>query len=95
MSKKEAYEQKFNARLAEWEAEIDKLKAKVSGASADARIKYHAEIESLESERDSMRKRLEEFRNTSGEAWEDVKDGLERAGDSLSASIKSAFSRFD
>lgn len=95
MSKKDAYEQKFEAQLAEWEAEIDKLKAKAAGATADARIKYHKEIEALESDRDSMRKRYDEFRETSSDAWEDLKNGFERAGDSLSASIKSAFSRFN
>ena len=34
MSMKEAYEQKLQAQLDEWSAEIDKLKAKADGAEA-------------------------------------------------------------
>jgi hypothetical protein len=36
MSMKEAYEQKLQAQLDEWGAEIDKLKAKSDNAEADA-----------------------------------------------------------
>ena len=45
MSIKKAYEKKFEAQLNEWKTEIDKLKAKVEKAEADAQITYHKQIE--------------------------------------------------
>jgi hypothetical protein len=38
MNEKELYQQKKQAQLDEWKAEVDKLKAKASGASADAQM---------------------------------------------------------
>lgn len=38
MSEKEIYQQKTQAQLDEWKAEVDKLKAKAFGSSADAQM---------------------------------------------------------
>lgn len=94
MSNKDAYEQKLQAKLDEWQADLDKLKAKAKGAEADARIEYQEEIDRLESQRNEARQKLAELREASDDAWEDLKDGVERAWDSVSESFKSARSRF-
>ena len=49
MSDKEVYLQKMRAQLDEWKADVDKLKAKASMASADARLERNRQIEVLES----------------------------------------------
>ncbi len=41
MSDKKAYEEKQRAKLAEWRAEIDKLKAKAEQANAEMKIEYN------------------------------------------------------
>ncbi|MFC3285976.1 coiled coil domain-containing protein [Litchfieldella rifensis] len=94
MRNREAYEQKLQAKLDEWQAEVDKLKARAQGAQADARIEYQEEIDRLESYRDEARQKLAELREASDDAWEDLKDGAERAWDSASEAFKSARSRF-
>ncbi len=48
MNEKELYQQKKQAQLDEWKAEVDKLKAKASGATADAQIELNKQIEALE-----------------------------------------------
>ena len=48
MNEKELYQQKKQAQLDEWKAEVDKLKAKASGASADAQLELNREIDTLE-----------------------------------------------
>ena len=40
MSMKEAYEKKMRAKLDEWGAQIDKLKAKADAAEADVQLEY-------------------------------------------------------
>ncbi|GJL75670.1 coiled coil domain-containing protein [Nitrosomonas sp.] len=94
MADKEAYLQKVQAKLDEWDAEINKLKAKMSGASADAKIEMNKQIESLESERSEVRQKYEELKNASGDAWKDVRDGMETAWNRVSDSFKRAADRF-
>ncbi|MGJ7457802.1 hypothetical protein ACR80S_01110 [Halomonas sp. MA07-2] len=45
MSNREAYEQKLKAKLDEWLADIDKVRAKARGAKADARIEREKEAQ--------------------------------------------------
>lgn len=94
MSNREAYEQKLQAKLDEWQAEIDKLRARARGAEADARIDREKEAERLEAKREEVRQKLEELREAGDDAWDDIKAGAERAWDSLSDSLEKARSRF-
>lgn len=94
MSMKEAYEKKLQAKLDEWSADIDKLKARADSAEADIQLKYYKKIEELRSQQDAARIKLEELKGSSDDAWEDLKAGIDSAWDSLSSSIKSAASRF-
>ena len=91
---KEAYEKKLRARLDEWSAEIDKLKAKADGAEADAQIAYQKHIDELRAMRDDAAVRLTELEKAGDDAWEDLKAGAENAWDSLASAMKSATSRF-
>jgi hypothetical protein len=54
MTDKKAYVQKMQAKLDEWDADLDKMKAKMSGASADTKIKLSEQINNLESQRDCL-----------------------------------------
>jgi uncharacterized coiled-coil DUF342 family protein len=94
MSNREAYEQKLKAKLDEWQAEIDKLRAKARGAEADARIEREKEAERLEAKRDEMRQKLKEMREAGDEAWDDLRDGAERAWKSFSDAFEKARDRF-
>ena len=44
MSLKEEYQRKLGAKIDEWSAELEVLKAKANSAQADARIKYQQEL---------------------------------------------------
>lgn len=92
---KEQYEQKLQAQLDEWSAEIDKLKAKADGAKADGKLEYYEKIEELRSMQEVASKKLIELKNASDDAWEDLKAGIDSAWDSLGNALKSASSRFE
>ena len=94
MNMKEAYEQKLQAKLDEWGAEIDKLKAKADNAEADAQLEYYKRIEELRTMQESATNKLAELRDAGDDAWEDLKAGIESAWDSLGSALKSASSRF-
>jgi uncharacterized coiled-coil DUF342 family protein len=91
---KEAYVKKLQSKLDEWSAEIDKLKARADSADADVQLKYYKKIEELRTMQDVTNKKLDELKEASDDAWEDLKAGVESARDSLSSSIKSAASHF-
>lgn len=94
MSMKAAYEKKLRAHLDEWNAEINKLKAKAERAEADAQLQYNEEIAKLQSMRDGAAAKLSELEAAGDDAWEDLKAGIENAWDSMAVAVKSATSRF-
>lgn len=93
-SNKQAYQQKLQAQLDEWSAEIDRLKAKARQADANAQLNYNKEIENLKTYQAQASEKLSELKAASDEAWEDLKTGTEDAWKTLQTAIKSAADRF-
>lgn len=94
MNEKKAYEQKQQARLDKWAAEIDKLKAKAERADAEARIKLIDDIKKAEAIQEKVENQLKELRSSTDDAWTDIKRGVDAAAESLGSSLRSAASRF-
>ena len=94
MSMKQAYQEKLQARLDEWSAEIEKLEAKVSEAQADSKIEYEKQLRELREHRDAAETKLKELRDAGDDAWQDMKAGLDNAWDSLSGAFSKAAERF-
>lgn len=94
MGMKEAYQQKIRAQLDKWSAEIEKLKAGAENTDADTRIKYQKKIQELRTMQEKAEKKLDELKESRGEAWEDLKSGIEEAKDALGKALQSAKSRF-
>jgi uncharacterized coiled-coil DUF342 family protein len=94
MPDKDAYVQKLHAKLDEWNAGIDKLKARANKAEAETRLEYQKEIENLQKKGKEVEERLAEVRQASEGAWEDLKSGIQSAWDSMEEALKSARSRF-
>lgn len=94
MSDKKLYQQKMRAHLDEWKAEIDKLKAKASGSSADTQLKINKQIRILESKIEEGKEKLSQIADKGEDAWDSIKDGVESAWDTLKASVKEARGKF-
>ncbi len=94
MSEKESYQKKLDAKLKEWNAEIDKLKAKAEAAEADAEIEYQKSIDAIQEKKAEAEQKASELRNAGDSAWEDLKTGIESASKELSDALTEAKSRF-
>ncbi|GAB4130144.1 MAG: hypothetical protein Kow00104_15730 [Rhodothalassiaceae bacterium] len=94
MSRKNAYVEKAEARIAEWEAELKKLSAQAKDARADTRIEIEKNLERLRSERRRLEEMLDDMRKRSETAFEDLQSGFEEASRKLAESMKAARSRF-
>ncbi len=94
MEKKEAYQQKAEAKLAEWDAEIDRLKAKARAADADAQIVFQDQIEKMESKKGNVESKMDELKSAGEGAWEDIATGVDKALDDLGNAGRLAKERF-
>ena len=92
--KRKAYEEKFEAQLKEWSAEIALLNAKADKAAAEAKIEYYKMVESLQGKQDAARTKLQELRTAGDDAWEDLKIGAENVWTEVKTAFQSAASRF-
>lgn len=94
MAMKEAYQKKLETQFKVWDAKLDGLSAKAQKATADARINYENELESLRSKRAVALKTFEELGKRGENAWEDMKGGVEKVWDDTSKTIEKAAARF-
>ncbi|MEO1250951.1 MAG: coiled coil domain-containing protein [Pseudomonadota bacterium] len=95
MNTQEAYQQKFEAKLKEADAEISRLSAKAEGATADRKLELEKQVNELRSKRDSIGSKLSELKDKSGDAAGDVQSGLESAWDEFTNSLSSARDRLN
>ena len=79
--------QKFEAQMEELKAQIPDLMSRVETAVG-------REAEALRPKLKAAQDRLLELKQTSAEAWSDLKPGLEKAWDELYRSVNQAASRF-
>ncbi len=94
MKDRELYQEKLRAQLDEWKAELEKLKAKAAGASADVQFKMRPEIEKAERRLEEGKKKLSKLAEASDEAWESVRESVESAWGSLKSALDDATRRF-
>jgi chromosome segregation ATPase len=94
MKEKELYQQKKQAQLDEWKADVNKFKAKASRASAEAQLELNRQIEALEGKIEKGKTKLAEIADASEDAWESIKEGVESAWDSMKSSFSSAAAKF-
>jgi len=91
--KRKAYEEKLDAQLKEYNAQIALLKAKAENAKAGAKIDYYKTIDALEHKQDKAKTKLQELQTAGDGAWEAVKTGAEKAWAEVKTAYHDAASR--
>lgn len=74
-------------------ARIVELEAKANEKTGEVRRELKAKLSGLRESKDQAERRLDELRLASKPAWEDVKQGVEKAWHSLSDAIDRATER--
>jgi len=92
--KRKAYEEKIDAQLEEWNAQLALLRARAAKARAGAKVEYNKTLEALQHRHDEARARLHELKTSSDEAWEDFKTGAEKAWAEVKTAFHDAASKF-
>ena len=94
MTDQSAYAQKLRAKLDEWQADIDKMKAQAEQAEADGKIEYDEQIRELRAKRDEMEDKLDALQEANESAWDDVRQGADRAWAEMSKAVQEAWGRY-
>lgn len=94
MSSRDEYVRKMQAKLDEWNSEIDKLTARANEVRADVKSDYYEQIATLKIKQTAARQKIEELQHAGENAWEDVKSGIDLALTAMGEAIDSARSRF-
>jgi len=95
MNERELYRQKMEAQLDEWKADLDKLKARASGADADARLKLEDKFSEIEAELEKGKSKLRKLSQAGEDSWDSVKEDLSSSWDSLKSAFGEVSGFFD
>ncbi len=87
MDNKEAFKQKLSAKLEEYKAEFDKLKAQTKGAYAEGQLEGSEEGKTIKANIEEAKLKLKEFEESSDEKWEEFKADMEKTWNGLQNSL--------
>lgn len=76
---KDEYVARAQKSVDEAKAEIDKLKARAKKARGGAKAKLQRQIDAMEARWKLAERKLSELKSASGEAWKDLKSGVDKA----------------
>jgi len=91
---RQQYQEKIEAKLRELDQEIDALKAKTAKQGKAAGKQLNQQMAELDQKREVAHQELEKLKNSSQEAWQDMKAGIDAAMDDLGTAYKRAASHF-
>ncbi len=87
MDNKEAFKQKLSAKLEEYKADFEKLKAQTKGAYAEGQLEGSEEGKTIRAKMEEAKSKLKEFEENSDEKWEDLKTDMEKTWSGLQNSF--------
>lgn len=93
-STRQAYTEKVEATLREWNARIELFLARADKAKAEGKIRFQSRLDDLREKREAARQKLDELQESTGEAWKEIRPHLDRATGELKAALDRAFAAF-
>lgn len=94
MEDKKSYLQRLAQQLQEWDKEMDELKLKADHAKSGAKVEFQKQLDELRVKKDAAQNKFNELQKAGDDAWEEVKEGLEKSWTELKTSFRSAVSKF-
>jgi len=89
MGNRREYIEKMAARLKDLESEIRELEVIADKAMAEVKAEYQEEINELFLKKEAVQNKLLKIREVTGNAWEDMKAGVEMSWEAFQDSVKS------
>ncbi|BBO66111.1 hypothetical protein DSCA_00410 [Desulfosarcina alkanivorans] len=93
MPKREIFVEKFKAKLDGWSAELDRLESKSDAIDFKNRARYRATIQEVKGQIQQLDKKLMVLKNTTTDAWQDLKKRTELAWNEFESGGKEALKK--
>jgi hypothetical protein len=92
---KAQYQKKIQEKLAQYNQNFMELEAKLVMMNEQAKADLTAEMEKLDDKKTAVATKVKELQGTSGEAWTDLKAGMDKAFMEMDKAYDQAKSRFE
>lgn len=79
MTTKQAYQEKIEAQLKEWQIGIEQLKVKAQQAKADAKLEYEQKLDQLAAQQVLAKEKLDQLKKSSAENWDSLQAEVDQA----------------
>ena len=94
MNTRDEYVAKAQAKLDQWNAQIDELEARARQAKAQEVQKHQERIADLKRKRDEAQQKLEEIQGAGEDAWGSLKSGAEELWQDLTTTLQESKNAF-
>lgn len=91
----DAYKQKARAHLKEMKAKMQIVEANTEKANADMKIKYQKQLNDWKSRFSDIETRLDKLSDSTGDAWKNIRSGIDSAMNELNNAIDTTRKQFD
>jgi len=90
----QAFREQTETRLAEYKKEIDQLEAKAETLRGDAKAKVEEQMAALRQKRDEVAEKVKNLSSSTGNAWDQLKSGIDAAMGDLANAYNKAVAEF-
>jgi DNA-binding transcriptional regulator GbsR (MarR family) len=90
----QAFRKQMETKLSEYGEKIDQLQAKTEKLGEDGKAKAQQQLTALRQKRDEVSEKLKALGSSSGNAWEQMKSGIDAAMEDLGNAYKKAVAEF-
>lgn len=90
----QAFRQETETKLDEYKKDIDQLQAKAETLEGDAKAKAEQQLTALRQKRDEVSEKLKNLSSSGGNAWEEIKSGIDAAMQELGDAYQKAAAGF-
>ena len=90
----QAFRQETETKLDEYKKDIDQLQAKAETLEGDAKAKVEQQLTALRQKRDEVSEKLKNLSSSGGNAWEEIKSGINAAMQELGDAYQKAAAEF-
>jgi DNA anti-recombination protein RmuC len=91
---KTLYQKKLQEKMVQYSQELKELKAKMVMLNEQAKTGLTAEMENLNRKKQEMAEKMQQIQDASGEAYTDLKKGLDRSVEEMDKALDEAMSNF-
>ena len=93
MNQRDQFVENLKRKLDGWNAELDRLEAKADAIDARSRDRYQETIQEVKDQVQQLEMKFMVLKNTTMDAWKDLKSGFERAWNEFEPGAKEALKK--